>query len=57
LEELRVDISVEVALDEQKAAARKLLADTDWLIIREMDSSVPCPSEIKAQRAAAREIL
>jgi hypothetical protein len=51
------NISVEHNLEQAKIAARKLLAETDWLIIREMDSSIPCPSEIKVQRAAAREIL
>lgn len=39
---------------EQKAAALKFLADTDYLIIREMDAGTPCPVEIKAERAAAR---
>jgi hypothetical protein len=52
-----VDISAQVELEAQKAAARKLLAETDWLIIREMDSGVLCPSEIKLQRQAARELL
>lgn len=51
------NISVAHALDQAKMAARKLLADTDWLVIREMDSGVACSSEIKAARAAAREIL
>lgn len=39
------------------AAALKLLADTDWLIIRELDSGEACPAEIKAQRQAARESI
>jgi hypothetical protein len=39
---------------EQKAAALKFLAETDYLIIREMDARTPCPAEIKQQRAAAR---
>lgn len=52
-----VDISSQVASEAEQAAARKLLADTDWLIIREMDSGVPCPQEIKDQRAAARLVL
>lgn len=36
------------------AEALKYLADTDYLIIREMDAGTPCPAEIKALRAAAR---
>ncbi len=34
--------------------AKKYLADTDWMIIREMDSGELCPVEIKQLRAAAR---
>lgn len=34
--------------------ARGYLASTDWYILREMDSGVACPAEIKAERAAAR---
>lgn len=52
-----IDISPQVELDSQKAAAKKLLADTDWMIIREIDSGIPCPQEIKSQRSAARSIL
>lgn len=52
-----IDISAQVALDLQKSEARKFLADTDWLIIREMDSGVACPADIKLQRQASREIL
>jgi hypothetical protein len=39
---------------EEKAAAKKYLADTDYLIIRELDAGTPCSAEIKAARAAAR---
>lgn len=34
--------------------ARKYLADTDWLIVRELESGIQCPQEIKLARAAAR---
>lgn len=34
--------------------AQKYLASTDWYIIREMDSGVACPQDIKDARAAAR---
>jgi predicted GIY-YIG superfamily endonuclease len=36
------------------AEALAYLASTDWLIIREVDAGVPCPAEIKAERASAR---
>ncbi len=49
------DISAKLEQEQINAEALKLLADTDYLIIREMDSGVPCPAEIKAQRQAARE--
>jgi hypothetical protein len=39
-------------IDQQEAL--KYLASTDWYIIREMDSGVPCPAEIKQLRQAAR---
>ena len=52
-----VNISAEIALKQAQFEARKYLADTDWYIIRKMDSGVDVPSEIISQRAAAREIL
>lgn len=30
------------------------LSETDWYIIRELDAGIPCPAEIKEERAAAR---
>lgn len=33
---------------------KQYLESTDWLIIREMDSGVACPDEVRALRAAAR---
>jgi hypothetical protein len=38
----------------EEMEARKYLADTDWYIIRELDSGEPCPADIKAARAQAR---
>lgn len=35
----------------------RFLAETDYMIIREMDSGVLCPPEIRAQRAAARAAI
>jgi hypothetical protein len=43
--------------DEINAASLKHLADTDYLIIRELDSGVACPIEIKNSRAAARAAI
>lgn len=34
--------------------AQNYLASTDWYIIRELETGVPCPQEIKTARAAAR---
>src|ERR1043165_2035166 len=35
--------------------AEEYLASTDWYILRELDSGVPCPEEIRKARQAARE--
>lgn len=51
------DITDELEREEMNAKALKFLADTDWLIIREMDSGVPCPPEVKVARQAAREVI
>lgn len=48
------DITAQVAQEVINAEALAYLASTDWMIIREMDAGVPCPAEIKAERAAAR---
>lgn len=48
------DITSQVEQEKINAEALKYLADTDYLIIREMDAGVPCPAEIKAKRAEAR---
>ena len=49
-----VDITDEFTQNKTNIEALEYLALTDWLIIREMDAGIPCPSEIKAERAAAR---
>ena len=49
-----IDITNQVMQDKINAESLAYLASTDWLIIREMDAGIPCPSEIKAERAAAR---
>ena len=48
------DITAQVAQEAINAEALAYLASTDWMIIREVDSGVICPAEIKALRAEAR---
>lgn len=49
------DITAKIAQEQINAEALKFLAESDFYIIRQLDSGVPCPEEIKAQRQAARE--
>lgn len=35
--------------------AKQFLKDTDWYIIREQETGIPCPQEIKDARAEARQ--
>lgn len=51
------DITAKLEQDKINAESLKYLASTDWLIIRELDSGMPCPAEIKALRQAAREAI
>jgi len=48
------DISAQVEQERINAEALEYLASTDWMVIREIDAGVPCPAEVKAERAAAR---
>lgn len=50
-----IDISAQVEQERINAESLKYLADTDWLIIREIDAGISCPVEIKATRQAMRE--
>ena len=43
--------------EEEAAKARRYLKQTDWYVIRELDSGVPMPLEVKQARQAAREKL
>ena len=61
---LRAEYSIEITdisaqLEQERINKESLdyLASTDWLVIREMDSGVACPAEIKAARQAAREAI
>lgn len=49
-----IDMTAEIQTQKESAEALEYLKSTDWYIIREMDSGVPCPQEIKDARAAAR---
>ncbi len=48
------DILAQVEQEQINAEALAYLASTDWLVIREMDAGIPCPAEVKTERAAAR---
>jgi hypothetical protein len=50
-----LDVTSQLEQEQINAEALKFLADTDWLILRELDNGTSCPAEIKAQRQAARE--
>lgn len=49
-----VDVTAEVNQIKVNQESLAYLASTDWLIIREMDSGVPCPADIKQARNEAR---
>lgn len=51
------DISQQWAQDIINKRALDFLESTDWLIIRELDSGIPCPADIKQARQAAREAI
>ena len=48
------DISAQVEQQKINEEAKAYLASTDWLIIREVDTGVFCPLEIKQKRQEAR---
>jgi len=41
----------------QLAEAHQFLADTDWYVIRQMDSGVDIPIEIRQERQACRDLI
>lgn len=49
-----VDITEEIEQDKINREALAYLAETDWTVIRQMDSGEPMPAEVKAKRAEAR---
>jgi hypothetical protein len=49
-----IDISVQVEQERINAEALAYLASTDWMIIRETETQVVCPADVKQLRAEAR---
>ena len=49
-----IDITAQAEQEKINAEALAYLASTDWMVIREMDSGLPCPADVKTARAAAR---
>jgi hypothetical protein len=49
-----VDISDQLAQEQINNAARAYLASTDWYVVRFIETGIAVPSEVTAQRAAAR---
>lgn len=48
------DITAQVEQEHINQESLAYLASTDWMIIRAMDSGIPCPEEVKQARAEAR---
>ena len=50
----------DLAVDAQRArdaiAARRFLAETDWVVIRAAETGKPMPEDVAAQREAARKV-
>lgn len=49
------DITVEIEQEKANAEALAYLAETDWLMIRELEIGKPMPEEIKIKRQEARD--
>jgi hypothetical protein len=49
-----IDISGQVEQEAINAEALAYLASTDWMIVREVETQVPCPESVKILRAEAR---
>jgi len=57
---VKIDWSQRVREAEQEAlrqanAARRILAETDWYVIRQIETGQPIPANISAARAEARQ--
>lgn len=51
------DIAAQKEQEQINLQSYAYLASTDWLIIRELDSGIPCPVEVKTARQAARDAI
>lgn len=54
LEALQENVQAKLNQDAINKEALEYLASTDWMIIRELDSGIACPADVKAARAEAR---
>lgn len=52
-----IDISEQVAAEKAKYDAKQYLADTDWYVIRFMDSGIEIPVDVKNKREIARSVI
>lgn len=57
--QVKIDWTQRVREEEQEAlrqanAARRTLAETDWYVIRQLETGQPIPAQITRDRAAAR---
>lgn len=48
------DVTQQLEQDRINRESQEYLGATDWMIIRELDSGIPCPVEVKQARAEAR---
>ncbi len=48
------DVTLKLEQEAINEASSKLLQQTDWYILRELDSGILCPQEVKQARAEAR---
>lgn len=51
------DITAKVLQEEINSASLKYLAETDWYVIRFLESGVAVPAEVSTQRTAARAAI
>jgi len=49
-----VDITAQVEQERINAESLAYLASTDWMVIRQMDSGIPMPEDVKQARQEAR---
>jgi hypothetical protein len=49
-----IDITAQVEQEAINNEALAYLASTDWMIVREVETQVPCPESVKILRAEAR---